>query len=939
MRYDKYIKLNKPNIMNMNRKRIIFIYYLFIIYNLIEKIHSIHDNLNKRSSKKISWDDLHFIIEAKHPDEFKTALNSNEPPNIHRQSATERVNNGNIIDFLPLDYKNVTNDEELINNNKETSPNKTNVKTKIEQNKNNLSAGPIFDINQSITTEKTNYVYNTKKDYDVQFIDIINIDNDEFNNNTNIYSSAFSKNKSTSKPLNNITKEEFPYYSYSNITNLINSNKNHLKNITITTEENCLRNFNENSTNEYNETLYNCSLSSIEKSDNLTNFNESKIINTNENKILKDDKNIIENEENGLLDEEQTINNGSTLLSYGTMNIENNTTFYDEQNYNSSFQPIEFANDNEYNYATSVQPGESTNIHKYYGDPFYTIESAVFNDYDHFENTNLLSVRKCCNEFYFYNTEINDCEFTENSLEFKQKVQMLMNEEDKKNFAIWPERVICEYYPSPSIKSVYLNLTHQITSNGNLYDMETGEEFNKTNYCLELVGKTIDESDFKAAFCPSYEPIIVLNSTRKCCPLNEYFDQIEGKCIIRSETFTDYNTLISYFAGEADYYDLQIETELLECEGDLLLLTNQDVYLWNGDQLCSYENECYSISNYCIEDFWSIQEEYLKPRALVCSYSVFHKCCDFGKVGTENGNCIKYDSPSIYMLNLLQKMTPSIGFPEDNELPCESYLLEEVQKNVNWSISDNGDLLIEFDGRKSNTSTYCVDDYLNSKNEIMLRTYMCRQELEGIKPLRLIERTGYKEIGKCCPPGEVLEVSSKQKIKCVPKNFEIDMFTSIIPESKNKSKLIYAGYPSCEFTSKDYHKFSLEYTEIQHDHAQIDENLNLYVYTMDGKCTEKKTLIDINNFCLDFSFYLNENIVDVDTGKLTDPKILVLTCLEDWRELRESHKEKYPLSSGLLIISCIALLVTIINLAIVRVRRGLVTVKKVTTDFLNNFKI
>ena len=611
------------------------------------------------------------------------------------------------------------------------------------------------------------------------------------------------------------------------------------------------------------------------------------------------------------------------------INFENQTTevYIDNKSlnnviiYDNEKQPTNFS------VTQNVElPSEIDLTNDYYND--YNYDYSYYDWYDGSENQNpddyAISVRKCCNENQYFDLDVEECIDIDDINSFKESVEAITFGIVKKTIKTLPGNLTsCPGTESAPLAKVVSNTTHQIYSGGLLLDSETGKLYDHTHYCLELVGNGITHSQLNVVYCPMIQSTTPLHSTRKCCSHEQYFSMVTFECEERSPNMTDYNSLVSTFARTT--VNISVESGLLTCEGEEQQTLNvHHAYLINGNQLCLYENEmCYTPEHYCIEDLLDPNKGEFDRTAVVCAAHTFHKCCELNHI-SKSGSCSSQTNHmSPMMTQLIHTLEPRIGFPDTRDEECTYHILEsDHSNNLQWWIENTGDLIINSGSIELSIHRYCVDDNYISDHEVTPIVYTCKENLKEILPLTSTNSSGIDKIRKCCPAGEYFD---EKRAICVRDRFGINLKNSFL-QNKNLS-FTYTSDLTCN--TLEYHQYYFKEEDPLNDHIEFDENLNLVLVSFDGKCVERKTPVLSNESCIDFwvSPSENENTPKYSSSRL--PPVVVRTCIPSWESVKDSHKEKYPLTSGFLAVSCICLVATVIALATIRVRRGLVTVKKV----------
>nr|XP_053626527.1 uncharacterized protein LOC128684402 [Cherax quadricarinatus] len=118
-------------------------------------------------------------------------------------------------------------------------------------------------------------------------------------------------------------------------------------------------------------------------------------------------------------------------------------------------------------------------------------------------------------------------------------------------------------------------------------------------------------------------------------------------------------------------------------------------------------------------------------------------------------------------------------------------------------------------------------------------------------------------------------------------------------------------------SEEGYHYYYIDPTSFD-DHVELVAGQALEVVSVEGRCVLGRQLLRRENYCLEYG---------VDGSNI---RPIVLVCPDTWKGM-DVHTEKFGLTAVLLGFSCAALFATAFSLISTRVRRGLVTVKKVNT--------
>jgi len=522
-------------------------------------------------------------------------------------------------------------------------------------------------------------------------------------------------------------------------------------------------------------------------------------------------------------------------------------------------------------------------------------------DYDEYsENMRSgISVRKCCapNKLFIFGS--SQCEVSPSSSGFTDLMNNLLTEQHTAPVEVVTNDIeMCERTNlPPDIVLEVSNLTF-VLDHGFLHDLQNDLHFDRDNYCLELVTDKDETQNLVVKFCHAYKPASV-ETLRKCCPENSYFDPVAVKCVPKIPGIPSIKHLAEEFSGKF-VENTSFVAGNLECPmGSPVLKNPEDVYLSERGQLCILKTgRCYPNSLYCVEYIWSPDQPYPQASAIYCPLDAFQKCCPLNEV-VFNGTCIPTDKHlSSLMTQVKATKDYRVGFPPDNGEVCVQLTLDEYD-DVFWWITNAGYLAIDTGKNYIETMNYCVDDSITRSGKRSTEAYVCTDELKKSAialPIKAFEK---KTIGKCCATGNHL---SPSYVDCVLGSSDHVLQSDSTLDRVNFSELVYTGLPRC--TSKQYHLYTFRKDS---DHVEFDSNSVLNAVSMDGKCVERKTPIPRENYCLDYGW-------DADEPQL----VSVIMCVTPWENVTDLHLEKPYLTTVCLAISCLFLVVTLVKIILNR---------------------
>ncbi|XP_045624142.1 uncharacterized protein [Procambarus clarkii] len=541
--------------------------------------------------------------------------------------------------------------------------------------------------------------------------------------------------------------------------------------------------------------------------------------------------------------------------------------------------------------------------------------STIVKNIQHSDGT---AARKCCGLDEFFSLATQQCEAAKSMTGFPEAVRDLLEEESDLTFIPGRLQACPGTSNVPTISEASFH-THSILSLGHLKDHTSGITYDHDHYCLEVAAPGPDQlatGILVAAFCYPWPTEI---HTRKCCNLNEYYNHANKGYCMRSTNMSDHENLVREFSkNNPRAPTIQVSTGRLNCShGEPRIVIADQAFLDHANQLCERDTgDCYPSSLYCIEYLWAEGYTTMTPVAFVCPLDSFHKCCPRDHILTESG-CVEASGGyvSARMLQLLEVMEPQFGFPtEIDGGQCVQEWITPNDSEIRWWISKSGYLKIDVKTESHSTMRYCVDDYLDPVNETQTVALMCITELDDIVPVHLSAQPSEAgSVGKCCPHDQYMDMDS---YTCITDSMGLSLLQDPLVHAANITKLTYTSFPTCE-NGEEYHFYYIDPGSFD-DHGELVESQVLEVVSLEGRCVLSRQAITRENYCLEYGV----------VGSNINPVVLV--CPEEWNGMNV-HREKFGLTAVLLGLSCTALFATAFSLISTRVRRGLVTVKKVNT--------
>ncbi|KAG7173035.1 G-protein coupled receptor Mth-like 1-like 3 [Homarus americanus] len=547
----------------------------------------------------------------------------------------------------------------------------------------------------------------------------------------------------------------------------------------------------------------------------------------------------------------------------------------------------------------------------------YKQENFVADEDDHQVRT---PVRKCCDHLEFFSLQTQKCETAENGTWFREAVLSMLPEDTAGDL----EYITGSLPPCPgtgdppSITEISLD-SHSVQNLGYVRDHTSGINYDHDHYCLEVAANgqyQLDAGAFVLASCLPWPTEVY---TRKCCELDEYFDHEVEECRLRSANMSDHDSLVrEFFKTNPKVTSIHVKTGRLSCSrGAPRLVTADNAFLDASNQLCEHQSgHCYPNAVYCLEHLWAEGDMTMTAVAFVCPLDSFHKCCSRDHVLTESG-CVPASGKEVsaHMMQLLEIMEPQFGFPtEQGGEQCVTEWITPDDTDIRWLISKSGYLSIDTPEENYATMQYCVDDYVDPLNQTQTVALMCYTELDDIVPVHLSARPSEAgSVGKCCPHNQYMTMGS---YTCVSDDLGVSLLHDRLVSAANITKLTYTSFPVCE-SGFGYHYYYLDPDALD-DHGELVAGQMLEVVSLEGRCVLSRQHFPRESYCLEYGVH----------GP--DIRPIVLVCPETWEGI-DVHSEKFELTAVLLGLSCTALLATAFSLISTRVRRGLVTVKKVNT--------
>ncbi|KAL7646429.1 UNVERIFIED_CONTAM: hypothetical protein RMT77_003342 [Armadillidium vulgare] len=517
-------------------------------------------------------------------------------------------------------------------------------------------------------------------------------------------------------------------------------------------------------------------------------------------------------------------------------------------------------------------------------------------------------IRKCCQQSYFYNSTLNECSETNDDSIFLDHTNALLNYNNY-SLSIKSKKIAnCPgTYHQPEIKMVPYDLSIEILFNGSVYDYTSELLFDWSYYCLEMVGPAVESSALVLAYCLSPQKVIT-----KCCPQGHYFDTRVTDCspfYNQAEPSNDLSFLKFFDDGS------QLFHKELSCNETFVKIGINEAY-FNEDHLCiSKTHLCYNSNEFCVDNMLKEGENELVTAAFICPYNFINKCCPDGQSLYEHG-CMETRNNSLSLIHILKTSRYKIKSISSLGSHCTPVTLEDNTKSdIKWSIDIKGFVIVKSPNQTISTRNFCIDDF-TSEHEVFPVIKVCSEEVKVYHEVSSIKDWPDNVLGKCCPRNMYYNSNIKtgKNAQCLERSDDrLNYMEDELLKNFNISSLVFLNFPDCS-VKEYYHKYDL--FSSYYDYGQITKNLNLEIISKDNNCIRKITEVDRSKFCVDFVPY-DERYY----------KPVAIVCVAS----RTFHSERNAIVVSLVGISCAALISAFFSIIFMRVRRGMVTVKKINT--------
>ncbi|XP_064086668.1 probable G-protein coupled receptor Mth-like 1 isoform X2 [Macrobrachium nipponense] len=443
--------------------------------------------------------------------------------------------------------------------------------------------------------------------------------------------------------------------------------------------------------------------------------------------------------------------------------------------------------------------------------------------------------------------------------------------------------------------------SHAFLTDGRLQDLGFGVTYDHKHYCTELQASSPEEltnGTLVAEVCPR---------VKNCCNESQN-DALSLDCHAHLGSTGHYVDQIHTFLNTP----LISDTFSVENARSFRIVKSDKIFAYNNDgtmHLCDFSEKCFPVSSCCKEFFGE------DSGAFICQ-NKFNKCCSSHEIWSDNG-CVatkrKFRSSS-HMTELMESYLPQTAQPNRSGKTCNT-TFKSADKHILWWIDGEGTLSVQNNEGSLSTTNYCVEDYEDNTGAADSMVMLCLWDIAQILPEETLDH--YSEglpFGKCCPEGQYLNGN----FSCISGEYDLDILNEPQFVAAKVTELIHTGFPKCKNLVENY---------ISYDFGQ--QNKSDYAILVDDQ-TMGVNVIDDESGC-NFTFEKLRNTdycIDYFLGNTT--RIQIFICSNMYR-LSLKHQEKYIIIPTLMGVSCAALLYTAYVLLCSRVRRGIVTVKKINT--------
>lgn len=534
---------------------------------------------------------------------------------------------------------------------------------------------------------------------------------------------------------------------------------------------------------------------------------------------------------------------------------------------------------------------------------YWIIEGSFINQKEILENQYI--IRKCCLQSYYYSLPNQSCVDIGGNNVFDSFIHKYILPMSNNSFTIIPGRI--ETCPTsfikPQVTEISDELSYRIVDDGALYIIDLDYTLTKKNYCLEAVDTGVDNVSLMIAYCIGLHEI-----SPKCCPEGYIFDLKFYECVPSpSEHLKDF----MHPNNQENKLKLQYRYDL-ECSDFPVEVPINETYFLNNKLCITKSDYCYNDLEYCID--YTVAYDILKlhPSVHLCPKNFVNKCCPDGQSLNING-CQDTNGYSLAIQRILGNSRFHVKSISQLNSNCHPVLLKDSYKSYyNWNIDRHGNAILTYHNKTLQTRNYCIDDFvIQGMNVPSIK--ICSSSIELNYPEINNAVPSRNDIGKCCPTKSFLMLgNSRENSKCIESPLDIkEIMLNNYLKIYNISQIIFSGFPDC---LSEYSHHVYKFNSSSDEQIGLTKSLSLQVTTRLNKCSIRENHLSKSFYCVDL---INED---------NEFRPVALSCGS--RKIN-SFSERNIVLAIFLMISSISLAVASISIYFARVRRGMVTIKKV----------
>lgn len=520
-----------------------------------------------------------------------------------------------------------------------------------------------------------------------------------------------------------------------------------------------------------------------------------------------------------------------------------------------------------------------------------------------------LRVRKCCSTLEYYSTTIHECTPINTNSRFKTNVGRFLLNSTTQEFITETGKI--QFCPGTNEAPTYIDTldpyTYSFLKDGQLQDHATGEVFDQAHYCLEMVGSVVDSAVLGLVYCLSSE-----NRIPKCCPKGHYYDSRSSGCspfnsknlnegFLELLPFLPQNSKLVY-NPDFTCLDLPVKVNLKE------------VTIFKNMICLAKMKRCLTIDKFCVDNMLKDGESVLTQSAYVCPENFLKKCCPDGFGLSEEG-CVDIPRSSLSLVYTLRSLRYHVKSVSQNRSICTPVMIEEsTRSRIPWTINSDGKAEITLENTTITTSRYCLDDFINGR-DVFPVLKVCSDEVK-VYSEDFVKESSSNTVRKCCKSDHLVSLlgNDSKNWQCVEMNEENYEMQKEFIHRNNISHLLHTNLPEC--LKGVHHIYPLE--PAYEDYTMLTNGGNLKIISKHNGCQIKESQTNSSLFCVDLV---------VKAEGITKPMAFVCAA-----ENINFHEEKGFVLVSFVGISCAALIAAFFSLVFTRVRRGMVTTKKVSSD-------